>query len=185
MNGAVIFSGTYGSTEQYANWIGEATGLPVFNINDPEADPSEYDCLVLGSSIIYFRLTNRKWVKANLSKLKGKSTILFSVSGAGASSKLERWVAASLPRELTSEMKHVALRGRLDHSKVSWWVRIILWIGSLFNNDPEASKDERYGFDYVDKATIEPIVKMIQEFRPKLPSQGQEIILEQSQRSML
>ncbi len=163
MNGAIFFSGKYGSTEQYANWIGEATGLPVFDIKDPNADPSKYDYLILGSSILFFKLSNRKWVSANLSKLKGRSKILFSVSGAGPSDKLNRWVANSLPPELFSQMEHVALRGRLDHSKVSWWVRLLLLIGSLINPDPKASKEERNGFDYVDKESIEPILKLVRQ----------------------
>ncbi len=164
MNGAIFFSGKYGSTEQYANWISEATGLPVFDIKDPNADPSKFDYLILGSSIIFFKLTIRKWVKANLSKLKGRSKVLFSVSGAGPSSKLERWVAKSFPSGLLSQMEHVALGGRLDHSKLSWWFRKFMWVGSLLNPDPDASKDERYGFDYVDKKTIEPILKLVRQF---------------------
>lgn len=159
MNGAIFFSGKYGSTEQYANWISEATGFPVFNIEDPTADVTKYDNLILGSSIIYFKLTIRKWIASNISNLKGRTKILFSVSGAGPSAKLERWVARSLHPDLKSKVRHVALRGRLDHTKVNWWVRKILWMGSLFNRDPEASKDERYGFDYMDKHSIKPIVE--------------------------
>ena len=165
MSGAIFFSGKYGSTEQYAKWIGEATGLPVFDIKDTNADPSKYEFLILGSSILYFRLTIRKWVKANLAKLEGRSKILFSVSGAGASAKLDRWVEASLPLGLLSRIEHVPLRGKLDHSKVSWWLRKILWVGSLFNPDPQARKDERGGFDYMDKSSIEPIIKMIQRYQ--------------------
>ena len=165
MNGAIFFSGEYGSTEQYANWIGEATGFPVFNIEDANADPTMYDFLILGSSIVYFRLKIRKWIKVNLSELEANSKILYSVSGAGPSAKLDRWVASSLPSKLASHMEHVALRGRLDHTKVSWWVRQILWMGSLFNPDPDARKDERYGFDYVDKASIEPILKLIEQYK--------------------
>ena len=161
MNGAIFFSGKYGSTEQYAKWIAEATGLHVIDIEDPNANPLKYDFLILGSSIIYFRLKIRKWINANLAKIEGRSKILFSVSGAGPSDKLNRWVAASLPSNLATQMEHVALRGRLDHSKVSWWIRWTLWMGALFNPDPEASKDERYGFDYVDKASIEPILKLV------------------------
>ncbi|MFD2724674.1 flavodoxin domain-containing protein [Hyunsoonleella rubra] len=164
MKGAIFFSGKYGSTEQYANWIAEATGLPVFDIKDTNADPSEFEYLLIGSSIIYFKLTIRKWIRANLSKLEGRPMILFSVSGAGPSEKLNRWVANSLPSGVASHFEHVALRGRLDHSKVSWWVRQMLRIGALFNSDPEASKDERYGFDYMDKESIEPIIKMIQKY---------------------
>ncbi len=165
MNGAIFFSGKYGSTEQYANWISEAMGLPVFNIRDPKADPSQYDYVILGSSILYFRLSIRKWIKANKSELEDRAKILFSVSGAGPSAKLERWVAKSLPSDLASQIEHVALPGRLDHSKVSWWVRQMLWMGSLFNPDPEARKDERYGFDYMDKESIAPILKLVKQYK--------------------
>ena len=165
MNGAIFFSGKYGSTELYSKWISEATGLPIFDIKDAHADPSKFDFLILGSSILYFKLSNRKWVKENLSTLKSRSKILFSVSGAGPSNKLNRWVSNSLPSELLSQVEHVALRGMLDHSKVSWWVRLLLWIGSLFNPTPTARKDERYGFDYMDKSSIEPIVKLVRQFQ--------------------
>ena len=165
MNGAIFFSGKYGSTEQYAHWIAEATGFPVFDIKDPRADPSQYDYLILGSSILYFRLSMRRWLRTNLSKLEGRSKILFSVSGAGPSAKLNRWVAKSLPAEFLSQIEHVGLRGRLDHSKVRWPVKLMLWIGSLFNSDPEGSKDERYGFDYMDKESIEPILALIENLR--------------------
>ena len=164
MKGAIFFSGKYGSTAQYAIWIGDGTGFPVFDIKDPKADPSKYDFLILGSSILYFRLTIRNWVNENLTRLQGRTRILFSVSGAGPSNKLNWWVAQSLPSGLTAQMEHVALRGRLDHSKVSWWVKQMLWIGSLFNPDPEARKDERYGFDYVDKDSIEPILDLVRQF---------------------
>ena len=167
MNGAIFFSGKYGSTEQYANWIGETTGLPVFDINDARTHPSEFDYLILGSSILYFRLSHRKWVKENLAVLKGRTKILFSVSGAGPSKKLNRWVSKSLPAELLSQVEHIGLRGRLDHSKVSWWVRLTLKIGSLFNPSPEARKDERYGFDYMDKSSIDPIVRLVKQFQSK------------------
>ena len=63
MNGAIFFSGKYGSTAQYADWIGEATGLPAFDVNDANTDPSKYDFLVLGSSVIIHKLTIRKWLK--------------------------------------------------------------------------------------------------------------------------
>lgn len=165
MNGALFFSGKYGSTEQYAKWIGEATGLPIFNIKDSSADPSAYDYIILGSSIVFFKPTIQKWAKANLSKLNGRVKILFSVSGAGPSPKLYRWVENSFPPELLQQMEHVALGGRLDHSKVSWWIRMMLWIGSLINPDPDAGKEERYGFDHMDKESIGPIVELVKQLQ--------------------
>lgn len=167
MKGAIFFSGKYGSTEQYGQWISKATGLPVFDIKDPSVDPAKYDFLVLGSSILYFRLSNRKWIKENLDTLEDRAKVLFSVSGAGPGKKLERWVVKSVPVELLSKMEHIALRGKLDHSKVSWMVKIILWMGSLFNSSSEGRRDERYGFDYMDKSSIEPIVKLVQRHQAK------------------
>lgn len=165
MKGAIFYNGKYGSTEQYARWIGEATNLPVLDCKEPQSDPADYDFLILGSSIILFRLTIRKWIRANWKGVVNKPVVLFSVSGAGASPKLERWVARSLPENLRSRMAHVPLRGRLDHSKLGWGMRVFMQIGSLFNRDPEASRDERYGFDYVDKQSIAPIVELINQFQ--------------------
>ncbi len=165
MKGAIFFSGKYGSTEQYALWIGKATGLPVFDIKDFNADISKYDFLILGSSVIFYKLTIRKWVKENFVNIESKSKFLFSVSGAEAGPKLDKWVANSLPETLLSKMDHVALRGRMDHSKLSWGLRQIMRIGALLNPDPQASKDERGGFDYMDKSSITPIVKMIKQYQ--------------------
>jgi len=80
--GAIFFSGQYGSTAQYAEWIGEATGLPVFNVNETNADPANYDFLVFGSSVIVHKLLIRKWVKRHLTDIEHKPVILCTVSGA-------------------------------------------------------------------------------------------------------
>jgi menaquinone-dependent protoporphyrinogen IX oxidase len=167
VNGAIFFSGQYGSTAQYANWIGEATGLPVFDVKDANADPSKYEFLILGSSVIVYRLTIRKWVKANRARIENKPTILFTVSGAPAGPKLDGWVAASLPQTLLTQMEHVALRGRLNHAEISWWIRMILKMGAWMNTDPQARREELEGFDYVDKSNIEPILQLAEQLRSR------------------
>jgi len=89
MKGAIFYSTKYGSTAQYANWIGKATGLPVLNIKDKHADLSKYDFLIIGSPIIYYKLYNRKWMKKNWSAMEHKLIIFFTVSGAPAGQKIE------------------------------------------------------------------------------------------------
>ncbi|MGB5708133.1 MAG: flavodoxin domain-containing protein [Arenicellales bacterium] len=165
MNGAIFFSGQYGSTAQYADWISEATGLPMFAVNDANADPSKFDYLILGSSVIVYKLSIRKWARANLASIENKPTILFTVSGAPAGAKLDGWIAGSLPESLTSKMKHVALRGRLRPAELNWWVRLILRIGAWKNDDPEAKKEELLGFDYMDKSSIKPILELVQQIQ--------------------
>lgn len=165
MKGAIFFSSKYGSTAQYANWIGEATGLPVFNIKGDNADLSEYDFLVLGSPIIYHKIHNWKWVRANMAEIEKRPIIFFTVSGAPAGQKLDGWIADSLPQHLISKMHHVVLRGRQNPKELNWYDRIMLIIGSMKNPDPVASKEELEGFDFMDKSSIAPIIKLVQQIQ--------------------
>ncbi len=167
MNGAVFFSSRYGSTAQYARWIGDATALPVFDVTDSNADPTRYEYLVLGSAVIYYKLTIRKWVKQNLKRIDTKPIIMFTVSGAPAGQKLDGWIAGSLPEHLIARMNHVALRGRQNPKDLNWFDRMMLIVGGLFNSDPAASREELKGFDYMDKSSIKPIVKLVQQFQSR------------------
>jgi len=165
MKGAIIFSSKYGSTEQYANWISEATGLPIFNIKDANCNPIKYDFLILGSPIIYFKLSIRKWVKRHLLDIKNKPIVFFSVSGAPAGHKLDGWIAKSLPENFISKMNHFALRGRQIPEELTWYDRMMLKIGALMNKDPEASKQELEGFDFMNKSSIEPILEFVAQIQ--------------------
>ena len=137
----------------------------VFDVNDTSTDPSKYDFLILGSSVIIYKLTIRKWVKRNLAGIKNKPVILFTVSDAPSGSKLDTWIANSLPENLIAQMEHVALRGKLDPKKLSWWVRLILKIGAWKNDDSEGKKQELEGFDFMDISSIEPINELIQQIQ--------------------
>ena len=163
MKGAIFFSSKYGSTAEYAEWIGQATGLPVFNIKDTNADPSTYDFLILGSPIIYYKLSIHKWVKKHLNRLAHKPIIFFSVSGAPAGAKLDGWIANSLPKNFIAGMQHVALQGRQIPEELTFYDRMMLKIAGLFNTDPKARKEELEGFDFMEYASIEPIVSLAKQ----------------------
>ena len=163
MKGAIFYSGQYGSTAQYADWISEATGLPVFNIRHADADPSKFDFVVLGSSVIIYKLTIRKWVTKHLPALLNRPVLLYTVSGAAPGPKLDGWVHDSLPASLVSKAERFAFQGRLDMQSLGWWTRTVLKIGAMMNTDPEGRKDEIHGFDYMDKSAIDPLVARISE----------------------
>jgi menaquinone-dependent protoporphyrinogen IX oxidase len=165
MKGAIFFSSKYGSTAQYADWIAESTGLPVYDIKEGNADPTKYDFLILGSPVIYYKLTIHKWVKKNVTKLGNKPIIFYSVSGAPAGEILNGWIADSLPKEFISRMYHVVLRGRQIPSELTWYDRIMMRIGAMANKDPQARKEELKGFDYMDRSSIEPIVDLVGKFQ--------------------
>lgn len=150
---------------QYARLISETAGLPLYNVKDSDTDPSTFDFLILGGPIIYYKLSIHKWVKRHLEILDSKPLIFFSVSGAPAGAKLDGWIADSLPEDFISRMNHVALRGRQIPAQLSWYDRMMLIIGGLTNKDPEAGKQELEGFDFMDKSSIEPILKLAQQFQ--------------------
>jgi len=167
MDGAIFYSTRYGSTAQYAEWIAEATGLPVFNIKDKNADPSKYDFLVLGSPVIYHKLYIQKWVKKNLSIFGDKPIIFYSVSGAGPGKKLDSWMAKSFPTDFINRINHIALLGRQNPKELNLYDRVMLIIGSMLNPDPKASKEERKGFEFMDQSSITPIVEQIKQLLAK------------------
>ncbi|GAB1264879.1 flavodoxin domain-containing protein [Aurantivibrio infirmus] len=162
MKGALYFSGQYGSTAQYAQWIHEATTIPVYDINQAHPDPADFDFLVLGSSVIVGKLTIRHWIKKYLHALSEKPVLLFSVAGAPPGPEVDKWVAKSLPTSLTEKIKHVALRGKLDISMVSWWTRVVLKIGAWAAKNEQDKREMTEGFDFMDKNSIEPIIKSIE-----------------------
>lgn len=165
MKGAVFFSSRYGSTEQYARWIAKAASLPAYDLDETDASLTDFDFLVLGSPIVYFKPVFHRWVRRNLDAILARPTVFFSVSGAGAGPKLDGWIAGSLPSAFVSHVTHVALRGRQDPRELNRYDRVMLIIGGLFNRDRKAAKQEMHGFDFMDKGSIEPIVEKIRELQ--------------------
>ena len=165
MKGAILYRSKYGSTAQYANWMGEASALPVYDLDETRPSLAELDFLVLGCPVIYFKPTIHRWVKRNLSDILGRPTVFFSVSGAGAGPKLDGWLEKSLPASFMSHVTHVALRGRQDPHELNRFDRTMLIIAGLFNRDRKAARDEMHGFDLMCKSSIEPIVEEIQHLQ--------------------
>lgn len=168
MKGAIFYASKYGSTTQYANWIAESTGLPVFDAIDGDEDPSKYEFLILGSPIIYFKLSIHKWLKKHWAEIKHKPILFYSVSGSPAGKKLDGWISKSLSQEMISQIHFEYLQGRQIPEELTLFDRTMLQVAGLFNPDREIGKQESKGFDYMDKNDIEPIVKWVHEIRAKM-----------------
>lgn len=165
MNGALFYASRYGSTKKYAEWIGESTGLPIFDVKKAEVNPASFDFLVFGCPVIYHKLYYKKWVQQNLNHILTKPFILYTVSGAPAGPKLDGWIANSLPKSVITHMQHIALLGRQNPKELSVFDRVMLSIGGLMNPDPVASRDERKGFEYMDESSIESINKLVENLQ--------------------
>ena len=77
---------------------------------------------------------------------------------------MNTWIADSLPHALLAKVKHFALRGKLDLNNVGWWVKLILIIDAWKNDDPESKEHELHGFDFMDRAGIDPVLALVKQY---------------------
>ncbi len=165
MKGAIFYASKYGSTAQYAQWIAQATGLPTFNTDEDPIDPATFDFLVLASPIIYYKLYFQRWLKGHQEAILGRPAMLVTVSGAGPGPKLDAWMTNVLHAALRGHLQPVALRGRQIPEDLTLVDRAMLLIAGLKNPDRQAAREEMQGFDYMDKASIAPIIDWVEEVR--------------------
>ena len=162
MEAAILYSGKYGSTRQYAHWLEELTGIAAFDIHEPLPDLEETDFLIIGSSIILGAPTFKKWLFRNWEQFRKKPVLLFTVSGTAPDHpNLITWLNMHLSPEMLAHLKYVPLRGRLDLQALPWWLRALLRLAARMTKDPEEAQRMREGFDYMDRSSLEPIVEWI------------------------
>jgi menaquinone-dependent protoporphyrinogen IX oxidase len=179
MRAAIFFSGKFGSTREYAQWLGEATGLPVFDVRKDPPEPWNYDLLILGSSVMVGKPTISKWVQKNWAQLNGRQLLLFSVSGtAPEDPDLRTWMKRGLGEEIFSQMDYVPLRGRMVLSELPLWSRILLKGLARVIKDPEESKRMTEGFDYMDRESLEPILRWYEKYHRPAKAEKKEYMVE-------
>lgn len=167
MKGAIFYTTKYGSTRDYARWIGDATDLPIFDLQRGDGALEALDFVVLGCPIYFHRVLGAAWIRRHLPELRDKPVVLFTVSGAPAGPKLDAWIAASLPQQFIDRAYRFALLGRQSPKKLTWHERVLLVVGGLFNPDRKAGREEIQGFDFMEKASIEPVVDLINTLKAR------------------
>jgi menaquinone-dependent protoporphyrinogen IX oxidase len=166
MKGLVVYNGKYGSTERYANWIGESLGIPVRaakEVGNEELAAADY--LVLGSSVQVGKLTIAGKLKRWWPIIASKRVLFFTTSGTPPSEReeLERILTASLPQRLPNHSYHPA-GGRIDYSNYSPIMRLIMTgvAKSEFKErhpgEPLPADLGTRTIDAVDRSWIEPLI---------------------------
>ena len=163
MKGIIIYSSQYGSTKQYAEWLSEDLGLKCVSIKDFKIkEMGNYDLVVLGSSIIAFKLTITKWLLKHWSNINNKKLFLFSVSGANPNDKkIQTFLDNSISKEFQSKMKVFALHGRMIFKKLPFMIQLLMKMVKNSQKDPEVKKKFIEDYDYVKRENIKPIVAEI------------------------
>ena len=163
MRAAICYYSYYGSTKQYAEWIAQATNLPLVDIKRDKIDFDAFDVLIIGSPIYYYKLAAEEWLERHEERLQDKTIIIFSVAVAPEGEKPEEWTEERLPEIFKSEVELFYLRGKQVPKDMSIKHRLAIITAEMLNMDAEARKDEMKGLSYMDKKTIKPIVEHIKE----------------------
>lgn len=152
MKGIILYRSQYGSTEQYARWLAEDMKLPFMELEQArEQDIRPYGFLIIGSNIKVGHIQAAEWIKEHWDWLKEKRLLLFSCSGSYSDAEEQKKVLeSSLPPEISGSFRYFPLPGRLNKDELTFWDRVIVFLGSKTVPDEAARKRMKHGFDYVD-----------------------------------
>ena len=167
MKGLVIYKGKYGSTKQYAMWIGQELQLAVASADRFPVDQlPNYDYFILGSSVYIGQLEIRSWLKKNFSTLQNKKIFFFQVAASPPEQveKRESYNNASLSSAMLKKIQFYYLPGRMIMRNLSAWDRFMLKMGARLTKDPAEKKKMLTDFNDVKQENIDTLVKSVRDF---------------------
>ena len=121
MKSVVVYHSKYGSTREYAEWIGAETGAEVVALKEAgKKDFSAYDVVAFGGPFYAGKLKIAEFVTRVAPGLSGKRLAFFAVTArpagdAGIVTDYER----AVPEELRKTMRFFALPGRLRFASLN------------------------------------------------------------------
>lgn len=166
MKGIILYKTQYGSTEEYASWLAEATGLEHLPLaKAPVERLKGCDFLVIGSLVKIGRYRAASWIKRNWSWLQEKKVFIFSVSGTAAGSpELKEIMEDSLPEEICGQVTYFALPGRIDPQRLKGMDRFIMRMVTRMEKDPAKKAEAAAGYDKVNRAALMPLTEAVKQW---------------------
>jgi menaquinone-dependent protoporphyrinogen IX oxidase len=166
----IAYESRYGSTRQYAEWIGEALKADVRRAGDVKpVDLLKYDSVVVGGYARMGRFVGAEFVTRHWEALKEKKDLLiFSCSGMPTDSvRANEFFEKSFKGEIREKARYFPLPGRLvklnfADSVIMMFPKLFMRLSVLMGND--TYKDALAllnGFDRMDKSKIKPIVEAL------------------------
>ena len=166
MKGIIIYKGRYGATKQYAEWLGEELKIPAFSAENVKEEISDYDFLIIGSSVYIGKLEIRNWLKRNLQSISKKKIFFFQVSATppDETEKLESYLESAISKEMRQKMEICFLPGKFDIKSMSWMDRFLLRMGARLTKDPVAKKEMLTEYNHVRKENLANLIEKVKLF---------------------
>lgn len=162
MKGIVLFKSKYGSTMQYAQWMAEATGFSLYNIQDSPKSLSEFDVIVMAGSIHAGSVSVKEYVVENWPSLKDKKVVIILTSGASNREVINKVVEASFTPDVLSAIKVFPVGGRYILSRMSFIDRNIIRLVAFFVKPQEARKGMLTEKDDMNRDNLQEALAFIQ-----------------------
>lgn len=160
MKGAVICKSRYGATRQYAEWLGGRLDLPVFDADEDALRLKDYDYLIIGSSVYVGKMLIRKWLVSHKDELAVKKLFLFVVCATPDTERVkqQKTVTDNIPAGIVNDRHIFFLPGRLIVRRLSRRDRLILWLGSRLEKDPQKKAAMRHDMDGMQLQRLDPLI---------------------------
>ena len=166
MNGIILYSSTYGTTERYAMWLAEQTGFPAVRLRDVKKEQlRSAESVIVGCPVHAGRPSSARWIRKQWPLLQDKLVILFTTSGAPPSLPASnKGYVASLPEHIRARIEHFPLGGKMSMSVLKPRHRLLMRIAQKIEKNPDAKATMLLDIDNVDRAGISPILARIRSF---------------------
>ncbi|MFX1412172.1 MAG: flavodoxin domain-containing protein [Promethearchaeota archaeon] len=164
MSGIVVYRSSTGSTKQYADWIHEETGFPVYDSRDKGIPWDGADTVVIGSPILANKPMLAGWVEKHWDRMKGKRVALFTTSGADpADAPVKEWIEKALPEPIRSEIRAFPLPGRFDYARLRGLGKVMIWIAANVFGSKDVKNQIKNPVDGVAKEKLGELLEFLKE----------------------
>jgi len=159
----IVYQSTYGSTKQYAEWIHREIPSRMADIEICRTpDFGSHDVIVFGSPVRLGRIVLAPFIVDAWPRLKGKTVLLFTVSGMPPEHPgLRKCYEADLPVDLRNDIRYFPLRGRMRRSALSARDRALVSVGRMMQTDETLKKLMGEDFDGVRREQLIPLLDQL------------------------
>jgi menaquinone-dependent protoporphyrinogen IX oxidase len=177
MNGIIVYRSTYGSTKQYAEWIHEETGFPLYDQWDTKIPWGTTGMVVIGCPIIANKPSLAGWIRKNRSRLKGKEVLLFTTSGADPTiAPVREWIETAFPAELRSSIRFFPLAGRFDFRRLSGFHKLVLRLAACVFRDEGIRNQIEHPVDGVARENLQELLqRIVMSAAPQAPGEKEDV----------
>ena len=159
----IVFKGKYGSTAQYAEWLGQLLQIPVYGHEEiSNARLNEYDLVIAGGSVYVGKIQIAKWINERKNILRNKNLFLFVVcaSPLTKSEEQHQLLRKNIDKGIL-RLRVFYLRGRLIKQNLSLLDRFVLHMGAALQKTRADKNRMLTDFDDVKKENLNELIEAI------------------------